>query len=284
VTDAAVAWAAATTGRDVVSATRLTGGMTSTMLRLAHAEGEDTVLRLVTEEPWRRHGAALTRREADTQRTLAATPVPAPGSLAVDEHGEHAGVAAHLMTYLPGEPDPTRADDPALQEMARLLASIHDVAADPPPRDFETWAWEEKRVVPPWAEDPATWRRAFAVLTEGEPAYERCFLQRDFGPRNLLWEADRVAGVVDWVETSTGPAWLDVAHGATNLALRHGTEVAHRFRGAYAAETGRSPEPYWDVVDVVGFLPTPGGPAVLSSPVAQQRTEHHLARVLERIG
>ncbi len=282
--EAAVGWAGRSLGRPVTGATRLTGGMTSLMLHLTHDSGPDSVLRLVTESPWRRHGAELVRREADTQRVLASTPVPAPRSLALDADGEHTGDAAHLMSHVPGEADAMRCDDAALLAMAGLLAAIHDVTVVTPPREFQSWAWEEKRVVPPFAHEPATWRRAFDVLAGGDPAWEPCFLQRDFGPHNLLWTGDRITGVVDWVETSTGPAWLDVAHGASNVALRHGTDVAGRFSSAYAAATGRRPEPYWDVLDVVGFLPAPGGRAFRLGEHGWRRLEGHLARVLREVG
>ena len=279
----AVGWAGRVLDRPVVRVTPLTGGMTSVMLRLAHDRGEDTVLRLVTEQPWRRHGAELVRREATTQRALSGSDVPAPRSLALDADGEQTGVAAHLMTWLPGEVDTTRAGEAELSAMARLLAVIHDVEVDPAPRMFQSWAWPGKRAVPPWADDPATWRRAFDVLAEGDPPWEPCFLQRDFGPRNLLWSGDRISGVVDWVEASTGPAWLDVAHGASNLALRHGTGVARRFSASYAATTGCRPEPYWDVLDVVGFLPAPGGRAMRLGEDGWRRLEEHLARVLAEV-
>ena len=84
---AAIAWAGQVVGRPVTGVTQLTGGMTSRMLRLSHDTGDDTVLRLITEEPWRRHGAELARREAETQQSLAASPVPAPHSLALDADG-----------------------------------------------------------------------------------------------------------------------------------------------------------------------------------------------------
>ncbi len=267
----------------MIRVTQLTGGMTSRMLRLSHDTGDDTVLRLVTEEPWRRHGAELARREAETQQALAASPVPAPRSLALDADGQHAAHAAHLMTWLPGEPDATRSDPTSLHAMARLLAEIHEVRVAPRPRTFQSWAWPAKWVVPEWSDAPDTWRRAFEVLAAGDPPWEPCFLQRDFGPRNVLWTGDRITGVVDWVETSTGPAWLDVAHGASNIALRHGTEVAGRFAAAYVAETGRAPAPYWDVMDVVGFLPPPGGSMWFDGP-GRRRLEEHLARVLGELG
>lgn len=279
-----VSWAAARTGRPVVSSVALTGGMTSTMLRLTHRSGPDLVLRSITEQPWLRHGAELVAREAETQVLLKGTPVPAPVSLALDADGSATGHPAHLMTFLEGDPDTGRSDEAALASMAELLAAIHGVTPDSLPRRFQSWAGEEKWVVPPFAHDAAVWRRAFEVLAVGDPDWEPCFLHRDFGPHNLLWEGDRVSGIVDWVETSTGPAWLDVAHAASNLALRHGTGVASRFASAYAATTGRTPAPYWDVFDVVGFLPAPGGRAFRFGGDWWRRLEDHLARVLADLG
>lgn len=273
---AALAWAGDAVGSAVVGTTRLTGGMTSWMGRLDHADGRTTVLRLVTEQPWRRHGPELVRREAWTQEVLADTAVPAPLSLAATDDVE--GVAAHLMTLVPGE----RGHGP-VEALALLLAAIHDVTADPAPRTFQSWAGEEKWSVPEWTARPEVWQRAFDVLASGEPEWESCFLQRDFGSHNVLWDGDQVGGVVDWVETSSGPAWLDVAHGASNLALRHGRAEAERFATAYVAATGKQAEPYWDVVDLVGFLPAPGGRAFAFSRAAWGRLEERLEDALAHL-
>ena len=64
------------TGSPVVDA--VAGGITSTMLALTTAGGDRAVLRLMTNEPWRTHGAELTTREHETQLMLADTDVPAP--------------------------------------------------------------------------------------------------------------------------------------------------------------------------------------------------------------
>ncbi len=277
-------WAEQAGGRRIVGAEALTGGMTSTMLRLRHDWGADSVLRLITEEPWRTHGATLAAREAETLRDLADADVPAPHSLALDAGGERAGHAAHLMTFVPGSLSHEREDEHSLAEVARLLARIHQVRPARPPRLFQSWAWEAKWVVPPWSSSPDLWQRAFDVLRAGDPPYEPCFLHRDFGLHNLLWTDERVTGVVDWVETSTGPAWLDVAHCATNLAWRHGPDAGAGFQAAYVAETGRTPQRYWDVLDIVGFLPPPGAAPFFTRPGSWERFDAHLARVLDDLG
>ncbi|MGH3392350.1 MAG: hypothetical protein ACRDOO_26060 [Actinomadura sp.] len=46
-------------------------------------------------------------------------------------------------------------------------------------------------------------------------------------------------GVVDWVETSWGPADLDVAHCSTALALLYGTQACMPFAESYTGQGGR---------------------------------------------
>ena len=278
--DDAIIWAQGHLDHTVSEVVPLEGGRTSAMLALRDTSGTTTVLRLMTVEPWRTHGRELVTRESATQVMLATTDVPAPGSMALDAGGEATGHPAHLMTLVPGAPDVSRTDDASLASIAAVLASIHRVVATPPPRDYQSWAWPAKWVVPAWATRPEVWQAAFDLLAEEPPAFTPAFLHRDFGPHNLLWTGDRVTGVVDWVETSTGPAWLDVAHCSSNLALRHGTQAGQRFAAAYTRLTGVEPEPYWDVMDVVGFLPPPGRKPMFDDPAQLLRLEEHLVWAL----
>jgi aminoglycoside phosphotransferase (APT) family kinase protein len=246
------------------------------MLRLTDDTGEQSVLRLMDKEPWRTHGEGLTAREHETQLMLAGTDVPAPRSIALDATGEHAGDPAHLMSLLPGSVDLTRSSAADLGTLARTLVAVHAVQPPVRPRTYQSWAVPAKWVVPPWARDAALWERAFALLAQDPPEYVGTFLHRDFSPRNLLWSGDRITGIVDWVETSWGPAWLDVAHVRSILAIHVGTEAADRFAAEYVALTGREPQPYFDVMDVVGLLPHPDRVPFLSDPEHQVRLEEHL--------
>jgi len=250
----ALDWTADVWGRRIVDVARLTGGFTSTMLRLTAEDGSQAVLRLMTREPWRTHAAGLLRREAGVQALLAGTPVAAPTSLALDADGSRAGTPAHLMTLLPGSLELGRCDDDFLGRLAGLLGSIH--AVDPGsdrPRTFQSWAPPAKRQLPQWSARPELWREAFALLETEPPAYDGRFLHRDFHLGNVLWDGDEPTGVVDWVETSWGPAALDVAHAATYLSMLHGVAAAERF----VKLTGCEVPAYWQVLDVVGYLPDP---------------------------
>lgn len=280
--DAAIDWAQEHLDWAVIDVVPLEGGMTSAMLALHGECAGSAVLRLMIKEPWRSHGSDLVLRESATQQALTRTPVPAPVSLAVDPEGDRTGHPAHLMSRVPGAAEADRGDAVSLAAMAQLLASIHGVETTPAPRDFQSWAWPTKRVVPPWTRRPATWLAAFELLAGDPPPYEPTFLQRDFGPHNLLWSGDSITGVVDWVETSTGPAWLDVAHGASNLALRLGTGVAQEFAAAYTRLTGVAREPFWEVMDLVGYLPPPGRPIMFDDPAQLRRLEEHLAWCLAK--
>lgn len=279
---ASLTWAARTLGR-ITEARELFGGWTSTMLALSTTSGGESVIRLMTREPWRTHGSGLTTRECEIQQVLASTPVPAPRSRALDADGRECGFPAHLMSLLPGRVDLDRVDSVSLGLMADLLASIHDVAPTIEVRTYQSWAWEAKYTVPPWATDPVLWEEAFALLRTEVPDYEPCFIHRDFQPRNILWADDRVSGVVDWVETSIGPAWLDVAHCCTNIAIGHGNESADLFAAAYVARTGREPQPYFDVMDIVGFLPPPGKEGFITAVNERRRLEERLRSVVRRM-
>lgn len=261
-TEQGTAWAERAWGREVRRVDPLRGGWTSTMLRLTDVDGETAVLRLMTRDPWRRHGPGLVAREAAVQTLLAGTSVRAPVSLASDPGGSAAGDPAHLMTALPGRLELTRVDDAILERLARTLADVH--AVDPGaarPRDYQSWAMPEKRVVPDWTGRAAAWAEAFGMLDGPPPTYDGTFLHRDFHLGNVLWTDSEVSGVVDWVETSWGPAALDVAHAATYLAMLHGPDSAAAFVEAYHRAGGAGPEPedhYWQVMDLVGYLPDPG--------------------------
>lgn len=281
----ALGWAARRIGA-VESVQDLTGGWTSTMLALGNAGGDQAVLRLMTQQPWRSHGPALTTREARVQEMLEGSDVPAPRSLALDADGAECGHSAHLMSRLPGFVDTDRVDRASLDRLARLLSDVHAFDPTTPMRNYESWAWEAKHVVPPWATDPGPWRAAFAVLGTAPPLHDECFIHRDFHLRNVLWVGGEVSGLVDWVETSTGPAWLDVARCCSNLAIAHGNEIADRFATAYVRRTGREPQPYFDLMDLVGFLPPPGKRLLsfLDGKPSRERFEKRLCVVLSRWG
>ncbi|SFF69010.1 Phosphotransferase enzyme family protein [Actinoplanes philippinensis] len=158
------------------------------MLLLTGDDAEQSVLRMMTKEPWRRHAPGLLARESAVQSQLAGSPIPAPRSLALDLSGDHAGAPAHLMSRLPGKLRLHEAADDVVTALARVLTDIHRFEPEGgKPREYQSWASPGKRVVPTWAQQPELWNEAFALLAQPVPVYDGKFLHRDFHPGNVLW-------------------------------------------------------------------------------------------------
>ncbi len=264
------------------------------MLLLTVNDGRNVVLRLMGREPWRTHAAGLLGRESAVQRQLRNTPIPAPRTLALDAAGVEVGTPAHLMSWLPGSVQLRRQDDEFLGGVARLLAEIHDhdPGADRP-RNYQSWAGPAKRILPAWTRHPWLWEQAFDLLEQDPPDHAGTFLHRDFHVGNVLWESGRISGVVDWVETSWGPAGLDLAHVTTYLSMLHGPETGQRlvqlYRSLGQQRVDAAAQRYWDVMDIVGYLPDPAkvvqpwrelGSGVTVAQ-AQSRLESHLMAVVQ---
>lgn len=285
-------------GERIVKVERLRGGWTSEMRRIdldGPAGPRSLVLRSFVDSFYRRHADGLLRREADVLRLLAATGVPAAELVAVDPTGAHCEDPSLLMTMLPGS---LRLDDDGTDQrldlLARQLAAIHRIEVTVRPRDYQAWTSPERVRLPAATGRPDVWQAAVDGIRREPPAYQGCFLHRDFHPGNVLYTDAGISGVVDWVETSWGPADLDVAHCSTALALLHGPRVGLAFAGRYAAEGGRTlSEPddhlYWRLLDALGYAPDAEKVAVpwrelgrtdLTPAVLQQRLESYLESLL----
>lgn len=291
--------------------TRLRGGWTSEMRRLdvSGPAGlrRSLVLRSFVEPFFVRHAEGLLTREADVLRLLARTDVPAAGLMDVDATASVCDHPSLLMSLLPGT---VRLADEGADERIELLAAqlvrIHRVPVgdERRPRTYQAWTSPE-RVTPPRDTDrPELWRRAVDVIRSEPPAYRPCFLHRDFHPGNVLFtgggtgaaEGLRISGVVDWVETSWGPADLDVAHCSTALVLLHGVPVGMEFADRYVAAGGtlaedRAAHLYWRLLDALAFAPDAEKVAVpwremgrtdLTPAVLTERLEGYLQALFDR--
>lgn len=249
-------------GRSVTDSRLLSGGWSSQMRRLTLDDGTDLVQRTFVKPFFRHHGPGLLAREASALALLAGREdIPAPGPVAVDATAEHCDHPTLLMSALPGR---VRVDEDDLDRRLDLLAAqlvrIHGVVPAERPRTYQAWTSPEHVRTP----DGPLWERAVDVIRRDPPPYEGCFLHRDFHPGNVLFTGAgpglRITGVVDWVETSWGPADLDVAHCSTALALLHGPAYGLGFRERYEAHGGRdlAGDPdhlYWRLLDALHYCP-----------------------------
>jgi aminoglycoside phosphotransferase (APT) family kinase protein len=148
--------------------------------------------------------------------------------------------------------------------------------------------------VPAWSREPDAWQKAIATVNGPAPSYSECFVHRDYHPSNLLWDADRVSGIVDWVNGCRGPAGIDVAWCRHNLANLHSVAIADKFLQAYLDSAGADFEydPYWDLMSVVELLPGPpamydgwriAGHPNIANAVMRERVDTYVVSVVGRL-
>ncbi|MER6530134.1 phosphotransferase [Streptomyces sp. NPDC001508] len=312
-------------GERVHEVVRLRGGWTSRMRRLdVHGPcgRRSLVLRSFVTPFFLRHAEGLLTREASVLRLLGGTDVPAPTPIAVDATARHCDHPSLLMSLLPGN---VRLGDDGVERrttlLARQLLRIHRVrvpAADRP-RAYQAWTSPAQVRPPDATARPELWRRAVDGIRREPPEHVARFLHRDFHPGNVLFteerdESDehderdrdggdgggglRITGVVDWVETSWGPADLDVAHCSTALALLHGVPTGMRFADQYVAAGGTLTADagghlYWRLLDAPAFAPDAEKVAVpwrglgrtdLTPAVVSGRLEDYVQTLFDRYG
>ncbi|MFD4604656.1 phosphotransferase family protein [Streptomyces sp. NPDC058464] len=296
-------------GERIVRTEALHGGITAEMRRLTIGASDggtrDLVLRSFVDPAFVAHAEAMLNREAGTLALLTGTGVPAPGPVAVDATAAHCEHPSLLMTHLAGR---TALDDQGLEArvplLARQLVAIHAVRPAERPREYQAWTTADA-VVPPDGADATAWAAATDVIRRPPPPYEGRFLHRDFQPGNVLFHVPppgpagpRVTGVVDWVQTSWGPADLDVAHCSSNLAMLHGPAWGLRFAEAYeeaggtlAAAAGE--RLYWRLLDALGFSTSvrwvarpwqEAGRTELTTRAVEQRLDAYVTALMDALG
>jgi len=296
-------------GERIAAVSDLRGGWTSQMRRLdiegGAGEPYTLVLRSFVQPFFLQHASGLLTREAGILRLLADTDVPVARLHAVDAAGEYCDHPSLVMSLLPGSVRVGEADVERKSELlARQLVAIHElqVAEADRPRTYQAWTGPERVRIPETTTHPELWRRAKDVIRQPPPAYRPVFLHRDFHPGNVLFTGHgthlAVTGVVDWVETSWGPADLDVAHCSTALALLHGVPVGLAFADHYRTAGGTltdDPEAhlYWRLLDALAYAPDAEKVAVpwrelgrtdLTPEQLTERLEEYLRALLDQTG
>ena len=227
-------------------------------------------------------------------RTAAAVDVPTPTVLGVDTSLVDGLAPMTLFTYSPGRVVLAPSDfDTWLRQIARAMFAFHQLDADDAPLDYYPYCDLAARTVPEWSTHQDAWARAIDIARGPAPSARRHFLHRDLHPCNVLFQDDKLSGVIDWVNACRGMAGVDVAHCRWNLALMYGMSTADRFLRFYQelAGPGWDYDPYFDLVELVetiGWKPGvyPGWPVFgltdLTDDLMVERTQAMLTAALMR--
>lgn len=245
------------------SITPVSGGRTDTICAVSFGDSpEPAALRVVPVDRWGAVGRRHVRAEALGCELLAGSGLPTPRLIASDPEGT-TGAYLSLTSWRPGRVRLHPLRPSAIDQLAAAAAVVHQTAVrtDRRPPAYASWGPAEPEV-PRWTLRPALWARALEEIRGPAPELPDVLVHRDFHPGNVLWQGDTLTGLIDWTETSWGPAEIDVAHACTNFALLHDLDSAAAFRQAYGRHVrGPVAEPeaarYWGLRDLVDFLPDP---------------------------
>lgn len=192
--------------------------------------------------------------EARTLELLRPTPVPAPEVLWLDGDGVVFGRPAMAMTRLPGRVRTIEvADDPAVvRGLAEALVTLQWVVDLTPFEHLDHRPDAASLLVDV---DPATARAAppYAAAVRDELAgavpslgpLTMSLCHGDFHVGNVLLDAGRPAGIVDWDHARISDARCDLAYAAMDLAIVAGGEVADAFVAEYEALRGPVEDLHW---------------------------------------
>jgi len=290
-----LAWAQEELDRPISSIEPVGGGLTNTISAIHFADGDPVILRHVSVDRWGEVGRQHVVSEALGCRVMAASGLPTPRLIASETDGRRTGAYVNLTTWLPGRVRLGPLGPAAIEALAQAAVTIHATPVPPAdrPRPYVFWAPTDPQV-PSWSRNPRLWQRAIDLFSGVPPATRPGLVHRDFHPGNVLWQGDTITGVIDWAETSWGPADLDVVHTLTNFAMLHDLESADAFSAAYRRRGGvveADPEAarFWHVSDILGFLPDPAvqlaalieARPVLNESILRHRLEELLSITME---
>jgi aminoglycoside phosphotransferase (APT) family kinase protein len=238
----------------------LAGGVSArvTALDIAQPGGQTQTLIV------RRHGALdlarnpnIAQDEFRLLQFLQAVGVPAPVPYLADSSDEIFESPYIVVSYMEGKPEFAPADLPnLLAQMAAQLARLHQidglqVALSFLPRQEKVIAdWLQRR--PATVDDSMSERRIRDTLAAVWPLPQRnrsVLLHGDFWPGNLLWQAEQLAGIIDWEDATVGDPLVDLGKTRLEVLWAYGGDAMHEFTRQYLAHAliDSANLPYWDL-------------------------------------
>jgi len=285
---------------DQLRLTKMKGATSSSVYLIEDANSKTSkrfVLRVMDNKKWLEEEPDNIQHEFNAlQEAEKISPlVPKPISFNTQEVGF--GYPVLLMSFVPGHIDlkPINIQQ-WITELSGQLALIHHHTSDTLntfPWHYKSWAQKTNLAPPSFSRIPELWKIAIDYVGNGEPQYNAVFIHRDYHPTNVLWQHQKISGIVDWINACQGPAGVDVAHCRTNLALMYGGDVMQAFLNAYCqAAPNFVYEPYWDLDSLFDMcFPEPPfyepwqefGLEKIPPEILQQRLDNYLEQIVLKL-
>ena len=259
---------------------------------------QSLVLKRFFRRDWVAREPDLAAREARHLEWLAGLALPIPQLVGVDPEPVCCDHPAVLMTRLPGRSLVEPSDpEPWLRTLVSPLPVLHTLGTECAARfsAYRSYVDLDALEPPSWSRQPQVWQRAIDCVRGQPPRLVARFVHRDYHPTNLLWTRGQVSGVLDFTDSSFGPAQCDLGHCGLNLAQLRGAEAAERFKQLYqsAAPGLLELDPYWDLLSLVEILPGPDGVywgwlnlgvSGLSTQIVRARLDDYVSRLVAELG
>ena len=192
--------------------------------------------------------------EFEVLRLVERAGIPAPRPILLDAKGEHFGVPAIVMTYLPGRPlFPSTKISAWTEGLARVLMTVHAVTPD---RFDLSWLGVclrdcMRKRIDEWLAQGTSDPLAVEMLAVLDARLDSIdfststLVHDDFWSGNTVAHRGRIVGIIDWTSAEVGDPRSDVAECRLDMVLSHGAEVADAFRDDYERLVGRRLEDLW---------------------------------------
>lgn len=275
---------------------QLRGATSSTLYRISLLTDQvkkTFVLRQFSNKKWLNEEPDIALHEANSLLYAAQNGLHTPQLIAYDGTGNDCGLPSVLMSYLEGEVilKPHNMGK-WLNELAKTLVQIHAVNAGSFKWNYSAYTDVSTFEIPSWSNSPELWQIIINRIKQPPPETKRCFIHRDYHPTNILWNMDKVCGIVDWVNACIGPSGIDVGHCRINLAMLFDVTTADNFLLAYKKLAGSSfnYDPYWDVISLIDILEGPPkvyqgwtdlGIEGLTDQLMKERVDQYLASLVK---
>ena len=247
---------------------QLKGGVSAqvTALEIERPDGQITKLIVRQHGPVDlAHNPRIAADEFKLLQILQAAGLAAPRPYFVDPTGEILDSPCIVIEYIEGAPEfnPANVTD-LIRQMAAQLAQIHALDGTRPELAFLSPI--EQRYTQLLASRPATLDAAFDearirdTLEAVWPLPQRnraALLHGDFWPGNLLWQAGRLAAVIDWEDAALGDPLADLGNTRLEIMWAFGGDAMQEFTRQYQsiAALDSSQLPYWDLCAALRPIP-----------------------------